>query len=179
LTGLLNARAFDRRLEQEIARAKRTGEPLSLMMFDLDGLKTINDAFGHETGSRALRRMGDIVRRSMRLTDVSARVGGDEFALIVPGAGRDETLKLAERIRAQVAEDLSRIAPGVDAGTTSIGIASCGAFEPVPTPGALTRAADSALYEAKRTGRNRVVVGRLDGNGDVVRAADHRRASAS
>lgn len=172
LTGLLNARAFDRRLEQEVARAERTGEPLSLLMFDLDGLKTINDSYGHETGNRALRRMGDIVRHSMRLMDVSARVGGDEFALIVPGAGRDEALKLAERIRGQVAEDLSRIAPRVNGGTTSIGIASCDSSELVPTPGALARAADSALYEAKRTGRNRVVARWLGGNGDVSRPVE-------
>ena len=175
LTGVLNARAFDRRLEQEVARVERTGQPLSLLMFDLDGLKTINDSYGHETGNRALRRMADIVRRSIRLTDVSARVGGDEFALIVPGAGGDEALKLAERIRGQAAEDLSRIAPGVDGGTTSIGIASCGSFERVPTPGALARAADSALYEAKRTGRNRVVVWRLGGSGDVFPRVDSGR----
>ena len=172
LTGLLNARAFGRRLEQEVARTARTGEPLSLLMFDLDGLKAINDSYGHETGNRALRRMGDIVRHSVRLMDVSARLGGDEFALIVPRAGRDEALKLAERIRGQVAEDLSLIAPRVDGGTTSIGIASCDSSERVPTPGALARAADNALYEAKRTGRNRVVARGLGGQGDVLGAVE-------
>jgi len=173
LTGLLNARGFKRRLEQELAHASRTGERLSLMVFDLDGLKAINDTYGHATGDRALRTLGDIIRRATRLMDVAARPGGDEFALIVPCTGPDEALLLAERIRQHVADSLSHLVSATTGGTTSIGVACC---EPdaCASAAALVNAADDALYEAKRSGRNRVAIRRLEVPAHSAEADIHR-----
>jgi diguanylate cyclase (GGDEF)-like protein len=158
LTGLLNARGFRRRLDQELAQAARSGEPLSVMVCDLDGLKAINDTHGHEAGDRALRSVGDIIRRCVRLMDSSARTGGDEFAVILPSAGHDEARVLGERIRRRVALGLSHVVTGDKAATISIGIASCAPGACATTPESIVSAADDALYEAKRTGRNRLAV---------------------
>jgi diguanylate cyclase (GGDEF)-like protein len=161
LTGLLNARGFRRRLGQELAQAARAGEPLSVMLCDLDGLKAINDTYGHDAGDRALRSVGDIIRRCVRLMDSSARTGGDEFAVILPSAGYDEALVLGERIRRRVALGLSHVVTGEKAATISIGIACCRPGACAATAESIVSAADDALYEAKRTGRNRLAVRRL------------------
>ena len=161
LTGLLNARGFKQRLEQELAKAARAGQPLSLMAFDLDGLKVINDIYGHATGDHALRSLGDIIRRATRLMDVAARPGGDEFALIVPSTGPEDALQLAERIRHHVAATLSHFVAATTSGTTSIGVVCCKAPACVSAAAMMT-AADVALYEAKRGGRNCVVIHALD-----------------
>jgi diguanylate cyclase (GGDEF)-like protein len=161
LTGLLNARGFRRRLDQELAQAARAGEPLSVMLCDLDGLKAINDTHGHEAGDRALRSVGDIIRRSVRLMDSSARTGGDEFAVILPSAGHDEALVLGERLRRRVAFGLSHVVASDKAATISIGIAWCAPAACATAAASILRAADDALYEAKRTGRNRLAVRRL------------------
>src|SRR5262245_50549579 len=117
LTGLLNARGFRRRLDEELAQAARGGESLSLMLIDLDGLKAINDMHGHEAGDRALRCLGDSLQRTIRLMDVSARIGGDEFAVILPSAELEKALVLAERIRRRVADSLSHLVTGDTGGT--------------------------------------------------------------
>ena len=168
LTGLLNARGFRRRLDEELAEAARADEPLSLMLIDLDGLKAINDTHGHETGDRALRCIGDSLRRTIRLMDVSARTGGDEFAVILPSAALDKALVLAERIRRRVADSLSHLVAGSTGGTISIGLACCAPAACASPAASIVRAADYALYEAKRTGRNRVVVRRLSDSVHVL-----------
>jgi diguanylate cyclase (GGDEF)-like protein len=174
LTGLLNARGFRRRLDEELAQAARSGESLSLMLIDLDGLKAINDTDGHEAGDRALRNIGDSLRRTIRLMDVSARTGGDEFAVILPSAGLEKALVLAERIRRRVADSLSHLVTGDTGGTVSIGLACCAPAACASPAASIVRAADEALYEAKRTGRNRVVVRRLS---DSVEFLPHRATS--
>jgi diguanylate cyclase (GGDEF)-like protein len=155
LTGLLNARGFYQRPHQELARAQRSREPLSLFILDLDDLKSINDHYGHEAGDRALRVVATTMRETLRATDIGARVGGDEFMLLAPNTGAVAGVTLAQRIRTQAAEKRSQL-PGL-ATTISVGVAT---FDPgrgaaVDAAG-LTRAADEALYDAKREGGNRV-----------------------
>jgi diguanylate cyclase (GGDEF)-like protein len=152
LTGLRNRRAFQARLEDEFARALRYAEPLSLLMMDLDGLKALNDGQGHRAGDAALRGIAAAIRSGARATDVGARWGGDEFALLAPKTAKQEALSLAERVRALAARGAET---GAAAATISIGVATLDPAEPVAAD-QLLRAADAALYEAKRAGRNRV-----------------------
>jgi diguanylate cyclase (GGDEF)-like protein len=149
LTGLGNALAFERQLEQETSRAARYGEPLSLLVVDVDRLKAINDRCGHRAGSRALQAVGRALRTGGRATDLSARVGGDEFALLAPNTSRTAAAALAERIRALVAENGDGLTVSLGVATLETGRASDSRV--------LWDGADGALYEAKRQGRNRVV----------------------
>jgi len=149
LTGLRNPRAFEERLSDEVARAARYREPLSLLVLDLDGLKGINDSRGHHAGDLALRSLADALRLGARQTDFAARVGGDEFVLLAPRTDAPAAAALGERIRTLVA------AQGVDGLTVSVGVATMGVGS--TTGGFLREVADIALYEAKRRGRNRVV----------------------
>ena len=148
LTGLRNPRAFEERLAEEVARALRYRTPLSLLMADVDGLKAINDHGGHHAGNVALRAVADALRQDARQTDLAARVGGDEFALLAPSTSAGEALALAERMRCRVAEQTAAGA------TVSVGVATLDLEQADAT--ALVRAADAALYEAKRRGRNQV-----------------------
>jgi diguanylate cyclase (GGDEF)-like protein len=158
LTGLKNARALRDNLRRELNRAARYGQPLSLLLIDVDGLKAINDRFGHGAGDRALRHVGEAIRSQLRESDVGARWGGDEFALLAPSTSGASAEALAERVRSLVAQspaegDLPQL-------TASVGIATFdGARDGEPDPVRLTQAADKALYEAKRAGRDRYVIG--------------------
>jgi diguanylate cyclase (GGDEF)-like protein len=151
LTNLKNRRVMQERLEEEIAHAERYGTSLSLLLIDLDGLKTLNDRDGHWAGDVALRRAAAAVRSGCRATDIAARWGGDEFALLAPHTGPSEARHLAERIRELAAKE------GPQSITVSVGVATAARSRPGWTPEALVREADGALYEAKRLGRNRVV----------------------
>jgi diguanylate cyclase (GGDEF)-like protein len=150
LTGLRNIRAFEERLADEVVRAQRYHTPLSLLMADVDRLKAINDRGGHHAGNVALRAVANALRGDARQTDLAARVGGDEFALIAPNTDADAAGGLAERVR----EGVAAHATGV---TISVGVATLG--DECPDPVALLRAADAALYQAKTLGRNRVTRG--------------------
>jgi len=153
LTGLLNRRAFQERLREEFERAFRSGLPLSLLVLDLDGLKALNDREGHRRGDAALRGLASAVRGGSRITDITARWGGDEFAVLAPQTARQEAFQLAERIR-------DSAGPGSPGGlTVSIGIVTLDPGDPLASPEALMSGADTALYAAKRLGRNRVVAG--------------------
>jgi diguanylate cyclase (GGDEF)-like protein len=150
LTGLANARGFRERLEAEHARSLRYREPLSLLLIDLDGLKSINDRMGHPVGDLALLRLAAAIRDGARASDLGARYGGDEFVLLAPSTGSAAAAALAERIRRRVAEDEG---DGL-AVTASVGVAT---FDPAGPAGAalgLMDAADAALYRAKRSGGN-------------------------
>jgi diguanylate cyclase (GGDEF)-like protein len=152
LTGLRNARLLQARLEHEFSRHQRYREPLSLLLVDLDGLKQINDQKGHASGDAALRRVAEAIRRGSRATDLAARWGGDEFALLAPHTDNPAAIQLAERIRTAAAEGA-----GADAGASvSIGVATLDVASSLTGPIALVAAADQALYEAKRLGKNRV-----------------------
>ena len=155
LTGALNRRGFEPLLERELARARRSGAPLSLLAIDVDRFKSINDEYGHLWGDRALERLARSLASVCRTSDAVARLGGAEFVVLLPETDLAGARALAERARESVArQDLLRGHPdrADDARVTiSIGVASG------PLDGrALLAAADAALYEAKRTGRARV-----------------------
>ena len=153
LTSLLNARGFASRLRSEIKRAKRYGEPLSLLFLDLDGLKDINDRYGHRAGSEALREVAGVIRAELRESDTGARWGGDEFTIIAPNTTKAAAMLFAERIRASIAHHVSEWPM-----TASIGIATVDWREGTLASDAQTllRDADAAMYEAKRRGKNAV-----------------------
>jgi diguanylate cyclase (GGDEF)-like protein len=155
LTGLANRRALSSLLEKEIRRSARYGMPASLLLIDVDGLKQVNDNQGHSAGDRVLRSVADAITEALRGTDVGARWGGDEFAIVAPNTTAEAALRSAERLVGRVAE-----AGGHDpwrSTTVSVGIAT---FDPAYTIDCdlerLLRAADDALYRAKASGRNQV-----------------------
>jgi diguanylate cyclase (GGDEF)-like protein len=157
LTGLLNRRYFDARLEQEIQRQRRQFDGLALLMVDLDNFKELNDSQGHLVGDRMLREVADILRRAVRIFDVCARYGGEEFVILMPGANAATALRIAERIRRQVEQ---HFASGIRSGaggsqTVSVGVSSASASTTWET---LISQADSALFRAKGTGKNVVCV---------------------
>ena len=155
LTGLHNRRALFERLRQELTRSSRYDEPLSLLLIDVDGLKALNDFGGHRAGDAALDLVGSAVRAGSRASDLPARWGGDEFALVAPNTGVAAATALAERIRALVAA--RRALNGSIGVTISIGFSTVEPGPRAPDIDTLVRQADAALYEAKRSGRNRVV----------------------
>jgi diguanylate cyclase (GGDEF)-like protein len=170
LTGCFNRRSFEMQLDKELLMAKRSHQPLSLIMLDLDKFKQLNDSVGHDAGDTALRRLADCFRQELRGVDSAARLGGDEFLLILPQAYAEGALIVAERLRARVAQIEI---PGFGNLSTSIGIAS---FPSHATSRAdLVLAADAALYAAKHAGRNCVrVAEHLPGNLDQVPAPIRR-----
>jgi len=153
LTGLTNARGLTDHLEAELARLRRYHEPLSLLLLDLDGLKSINDRYGHRAGDDAIRSLGEVIRSQLRESDLGARWGGDEFAVLAPNTTKNAALALAERIRALLGRDGQLPLSG------SVGVATVDPMidGAVVSRAALMRAADAALYEAKRLGKNRVI----------------------
>ena len=163
LTQLLNARGFSRRLHGEIRRSRRYREPLSLLFLDLDGLKVINDRHGHRAGSEALREVATVIRRELRETDAGARWGGDEFTILAPNTEVSAAVAFAERIRARIAE---RVADWPL--TASIGIATLDDVQNGRDASALMRAADDAMYEAKRRGKNTVVAAETNGAAEAA-----------
>ena len=155
LTGLFDRRTFLARLGQEHERNARYPEPLAVAIVDVDGLKGINDRAGHAAGDAALRAIADAIRHGLRAADTAARFGGDEFAVMAPQTDDEAAASLAERIRARA--EAVRLPGGLGL-TVSVGAACARPGQPWTPEGILERA-DRALYEAKRLGRNRVVLG--------------------
>lgn len=153
LTGLLNRRGFDAALELEIERARRSSTEVSLLIGDLDSFKEVNDRLGHIAGDAALERVSAVIMSVKRRVDVAARMGGEEFALIVPASGEEAARVLAERLRAELRRAFADDPVPL---TVSFGVAGCPGS--ATTPGALLEAADRALYRAKEAGRDRSVV---------------------
>ena len=166
LTGVFNRGAFDDRISEEMERARRGGEPLSLLMCDLDEFKLINDRYGHQAGDFVLKRVAEVVVDAARRIDVVARYGGEEFAVIAPRCDYPGAAYLAERLRGAVA-GLEIEWQGDSLGVTmSVGGAVCTWPGATLLPEQLIAAADRRLYDAKRNGRNCV---RIEGP-DRVRA---------
>ena len=154
LTGLPNRRLFMRSLGGEIARVRRTGEVFGVVMLDLDDFKRVNDLYGHDAGDRALKALAGVLRGAMRETDVAARIGGEEFACLLPSSDETGAQGLAERIRGDLAGCVIALPDGREFSiTASLGIA---AYPEAKTAEGLLRAADRALYRAKSEGKNRV-----------------------
>jgi diguanylate cyclase (GGDEF)-like protein len=154
LTGLANRWAFDEELALEWRRAERVGDPLGLILLDIDNFKSVNDTHGHQVGDLVLRRVGAVIAGSVRQVDLAARYGGEEFGVIVPEADLTGAIELAERLRIALAAEQIELPDG---GVLSV-TASFGAAVKRDLAGGeeLVAAADEALYEAKRSGKNQV-----------------------
>jgi diguanylate cyclase (GGDEF)-like protein len=154
LTGLANRRRFERQLEREVARTRRFGRPFCLLLLDLDHFKRVNDTHGHDVGDDVLRRVGNALQAGTRGIDTVSRIGGEEFAVILTETDFARGLEVAERLRVSIGETETPAAGRV---TVSIGLAEFN--ETTRDMRTLFGAADGALYEAKRGGRNRVCCG--------------------
>lgn len=150
LTGVYNRRSLFDILEAEIRRARRYRGPLSLVMFDVDHFKRVNDAHGHEAGDRVLVGIAETVRKELRAADRLARYGGEEFVVIAPGITAQQASALAERLRARIAATKVEPLPRV---TCSFGVCQFAGED----SDAFIRRADDLMYQAKQAGRNRVV----------------------
>jgi len=162
LTGLFNRRYLDETMEREILRAKRLDSPVGVILIDIDHFKMFNDTHGHEAGDAALKDLGTLFRRAIRGSDIACRYGGDEFLLILPDAGLEDSRQRSENIRGAVEQRvIEHQKKNYGRMTVSMGVAS------FPNQGRTSTevilAADAALYRAKKEGRNRVVTAPLPG----------------
>ena len=173
LTGILNRRGLEERLERELERARECRTPLSLLVIDCDDFKDVNDRAGHEFGDTILREIADVLSRSLGEGADAARIGGDEFVVMLPDADAEAAEAMGDEIRRVLSDGLT------DAGypvRVSAGISTYPFDGGGPT--ALLRAADQALYAAKSQGKDRVASFRqLTGRASTTRAADHARSS--
>jgi diguanylate cyclase (GGDEF)-like protein len=172
LTGLLNHGAMQVRVREEIARARRDGQPLCCVLIDLDDFKRVNDELGHPAGDALLRSVADALRAEVRPYDQVARYGGDEFVLVLPGTDESAARAVAERVRMRVQAGAPLGADG-PIGGCSIGVAL---WEPTMAADELLAAADRALLLAKRTGKGRVAIANPDAEEELARL---QRADAS
>jgi diguanylate cyclase (GGDEF)-like protein len=168
LTGLFVRRYFDARIEEEIERSKRYGQPFSVVMMDIDDFKHLNDTHGHLLGDRVLRAVAQVVKTQMRGVDTAARYGGEEISIVLPRTEMVAALNQAERIRAAIA-DLRVTAEGGSG--PAIGVTASFGIAAYPESGAATaedlvRRADRALYRAKKSGKNRVELFWVDESGE-------------
>ena len=155
LTDTFNRRYFDLRLIMETSRADRDKQDLSLMMIDFDNFKQFNDEHGHQTGDKLLQEVADIIRSSLRRSDMVFRYGGDEFAVLVPGCNLTKAEKLAEKFVTKISETQYKSASGKPLRKITI---SCGVAQYDGNLENFARAADQCLLAAKENGKGRVVV---------------------
>ena len=155
LTGLVNRRRFIEALDAEIERARQFGSALTIVLADLDNFKQVNDEFGHHGGDVVLRAFADLIRSHVRDVDVSGRIGGEEFAILLPDTDAGGASRVAERMRRSLNEVAIPLSDGAAIHVaSSFGVAELG---PDQSGDDLLRAADAALYRAKDAGKNRVV----------------------
>jgi len=157
LTQIHNHRYLVDFLDREVARSVRHERPLAVLMLDIDRFKAVNDEHGHLCGDYVLREMSNRIRHSVRREDLFARYGGEEFALVLVETNPEQAHEVAERLRASIEEKPFWFESVIVPITVSVGVASV-INQPDVSAGALLKEADEKLYEAKRTGRNRVVV---------------------
>jgi two-component system cell cycle response regulator len=154
LTQVFNRRYFNEALEREVNRSRRYGRPLSLVAFDIDHFKRVNDTYGHLTGDNLLRQIVAAVKPRLRREDVFARTGGEEFGILLPEVGLDGGRTTAEKVRRIVEATPIKHEQQIIGCTVSLGVAALGADE--TTGEELYKRADGRLYEAKDAGRNRI-----------------------
>jgi len=174
LTSLANRRQFLEALAHELTRSGRTGETTSLVLCDLDDFKTVNDRFGHPAGDEVLRVVGRVLRESVRELDVPARLGGEEFAVVLPNTTLDGAVRLAERIRVAIAGAAIVVGGNRIPVTVSLGVAAHAENETLED---LMHQADRCLYAAKEAGKNVVVSGPDGPHGDAERRPEPLRRS--
>lgn len=161
LIGIYNRRYFDRRLNEEIAISKRHDLPLSMLMLDIDHFKRINDNYGHQVGDLVLKQLGQEILKIVRETDIVARYGGEELAIILPHTPVNSAVDLAQRLRNAVAQFVIEPADeskDLENFTVTVSIGVSGLDERVSEGYTLIESADEALYKAKQMGRNQVIV---------------------
>ncbi len=151
LTGIYNRMKFDKTIKREVQRAARYHSPLSLLIFDIDRFKNVNDSYGHSAGDEVLRRLSRLVSSNIRETDIFARWGGEEFVILTPGINLNEAASVANQLREKIENYDFEKPPRV---TASFGVAS---FKAEDSASRLITRADDALYQAKKNGRNQVV----------------------
>ncbi len=157
LTGLGNRKYFDRMIGMAVQSALASGEPLSLLLFDIDHFKSFNDSYGHLTGDQVLRLVGLSLKQTIKGQDITARYGGEEFAVVLPNTALRQALTVADHIRrAVMAKELKKKSTGEILGrvTISVGVSM---LKQGDDTDALIERADACLYAAKRNGRNRVI----------------------
>jgi diguanylate cyclase len=157
LTGLGNRKYFDRSIDMAVQNALANGEPLSLLMFDIDHFKSFNDSYGHLTGDQVLRLVGLSLKQTIKGQDITARYGGEEFAVVLPNTALRQALTVADHIRrAVMSKELKKKSTGEILGrvTISVGVSM---LKPDDDTDSLIERADACLYAAKRNGRNRVI----------------------
>jgi diguanylate cyclase len=157
LTGLGNRKYFDRSIDSAVQSALASGEPLSLLMFDIDHFKSFNDSYGHLTGDQVLRLVGMSLKQTIKGQDITARYGGEEFAVVLPNTALRQALTVADHIRRTVmSKELKKKSTGEILGrvTISVGVSI---LKPGDDTDSLIERADACLYAAKRNGRNRVI----------------------
>ena len=156
LTGLLNRKSWEDLLEKEYEREKRYHEDSTLIIFDIDHFKKVNDGYGHPAGDEVIRQTADIVRQSIRKTDIAGRYGGEEYVILLPHTSLDSAKVLAERIRKKVEAKPVYYDGQIISYTISLGLAS---FHPsLENPTQWIEQADQALYQSKQGGRNRTTI---------------------
>ena len=157
LTGLGNRKYFDRMIEMAVQTALASGEPLSLLIFDIDHFKSFNDSYGHLTGDQVLRLVGISLKQTIKGQDITARYGGEEFAVVLPNTGLRQALTVADHIRrAVMAKELKKKSTGEILGRVTISVGVSMLKQGDDTDSLIERA-DACLYAAKRNGRNRVI----------------------
>jgi len=156
LTGLLNRRYWESCLEREFARHQRYDNPVSLVIFDIDHFKRVNDTYGHQTGDEVIRETARITSQLVRETDFAGRYGGEEFVVLLPGTTLDGAAQFAERLRSTIERQQIDYQGSPLTFTISLGVATLA--DDMAGYQALLERADKALYQSKEGGRNRVTV---------------------
>jgi two-component system, cell cycle response regulator len=159
LTGLHNRRHVEEYLSRLVSLARRNAEPIAVLIIDIDHFKSVNDGHGHDAGDAVLREVAQRMVRCVRLEDMVGRWGGEEFLVVLPNTAAQGAAELAERLRKVVADEPCRLPDG---GAMQVTISLGCAASVLDDAGTLVRSADAAMYEAKESGRNRVVVATSD-----------------
>ena len=162
LTGLNNRHQFHTRLHSEIANAKRQKTSLCCIMTDIDFFKSVNDTYGHAVGDCVLKTVAKAIKKELREYDIPSRYGGEEFTILLPNTSLEEATTVAERLRSQIEKKKINIEDyridGVSSISVTISVGVSQYKNSFDTPDELYRSADAALYKAKESGRNKVIV---------------------